>query len=49
MHIRVKSSFRFRFPEFLLALLVVASGVMLAFTTGSFVVNFGRIGLAFFS
>lgn len=49
MHIRVKSSFRFRFPEFLLALLVVASGVMLAFTTGSFVVNFGRIGFSIFS
>lgn len=49
MHIRVKSSFRFRFPEFVLALLVVVSGVMLAFTTGSFVVNFGRIGFSIFS
>ena len=49
MHIRVKSSFRFRFPEFVLALLVVVSGVFLAFTTGSFVVNFGRIGFSIFS
>ena len=49
MHIRVKSSFRFRFPEFVLALLVVVSGVMLAFTTGSFVDNFGRIGFSIFS
>ena len=49
MHIRVKSSFRFRFPEFLLALLVIISGVFLAFTTGSFVVNFSRIGFSIFS
>ena len=49
MHIRVKSSFRFRFPEFILALLVIISGVFLAFTTGSFVVNFSRIGFSIFS
>lgn len=49
MHIRVKSPFRFRFPEFLLALLVIISGVFLAFTTGSFVVNFSRIGFSIFS
>ena len=49
MHIRVKSSFRFRFPEFVLALLVIVSGVFLAFTTGSFVVNFSRIGFSIFS
>ena len=49
MHIRVKSSFRFRFPEFLLALLLIVSGVFLAFTTGSFVVNFSRIGFSVFS
>jgi len=49
MHIRVKSSFRFRFPEFILALLVIVSGVFLAFTTGSFVVNFNRIGFSIFS
>ena len=49
MHIRVKSSFRFRFPEFVLALLLIISGVFLAFTTGSFVVNFSRIGFSIFS
>ena len=49
MHIRVKSSFRFRFPEFVLALLLIVSGVFLAFTTGSFVVNFSRIGFSIFS
>lgn len=49
MHIRVKSSFRFRFPEFVLALLLIVSGVFLAFTTGSFVVNFSRIGFSVFS
>ena len=49
MHIRVKSSFRFRFPEFLLALLLIVSGIFLAFTTGSFVVNFSRIGFSIFS
>jgi len=49
MHIRVKSSFRFRFPEFVLALLLIVSGVFLAFTTGSFVVNFNRIGFSIFS
>ena len=49
MHIRVKSPFRFRFPEFVLALLLIVSGVFLAFTTGSFVVNFSRIGFSIFS
>ena len=49
MHIRIKSSFRFRFPEFVLALLLLVSGVFLAFTTGSFVVNFSRIGFSIFS
>ena len=49
MHIRVKSSFKFRFPEFVLALLLIVSSVFLAFTTGSFVVNFGRIGFSVFS
>lgn len=49
MHIRVKSPFRFRFPEFVLALLLLVSGVFLAFTTGSFVVNFSRIGFSIFS
>ena len=49
MHIRVKSPFKFRFPEFVLALLVIVSGVFLAFTTGSFVVNFSRIGFSIFS
>lgn len=49
MHIRVKSSFRFRFPEFVLALLLIVSGIFLAFTTGSFVVNFSRIGFSIFS
>ena len=49
MHIRVKSSFRFRFPEFVLALLLIVSGIFLAFTTGSFVVNFSRIGFSVFS
>lgn len=49
MHIRVKSPFRFRFSEFVLALLLLVSGVFLAFTTGSFVVNFSRIGFSIFS
>ena len=49
MHIRVKSPFKFRFPEFVLALLVIVSGVFLAFTTGSFVVNFSHIGFSIFS
>ena len=49
MHIRVKSPFRFRFPEFVLALLLLVSGVFLAFTPGSCVVNFSRIGFSIFS
>jgi len=49
MHIRIKSSFRFRFPEFVLALLLLVSGVFLAFTSGSFVVDFSRIGFSIFS
>lgn len=41
--------FKFKFPEFILAVLVIVSGVMLAFSSGSFVVNFKTIGFTVFS
>lgn len=44
-----KSSFKLRFPEFLLVVLLIFSGTMLAFNTGSFVVNFKLIGFTIFS
>jgi rod shape-determining protein MreC len=39
-----KNNIRFKFPEFLFVLLIVLSGTMLAFSSGSFIVNFSRIG-----
>lgn len=41
--------FKFKFPEFILAVLVIVSGVMLAFSSGSFVLNFKTIGFSVFS
>ncbi len=41
--------FQFRFPEFLLLILLILSGTALAFSSGSFVVSFKRIGFSVFS
>lgn len=41
--------FKFKFPEFILAVLVIVSGVMLAFSSGSFVLNFKTLGFSVFS
>lgn len=44
-----KFSFKFKFPEFILLILILISGVMLAFSSGSFVLNFKKIGFSIFS
>lgn len=44
-----KVSFRFRFSEFLLIGLMIISSVLLAFSSGSFVLNFKKIGFSFIS
>ncbi len=41
--------FKLRLPEFVLVVLVIASSVMLAFSSGSFVVNFKSVGFSFVS
>ena len=44
-----KNRFSFQLSEFLLIIFVLFSGVMLAFNTGSFVVNFKTIGFTVIS
>ena len=44
-----KSRFSFKLSELLLVVFVLISGVMLAFSSGSFVLNFKNIGFAVFS
>ena len=41
-----QTSKKIRLPEFLLVFLVILSGVMLAFSSGSFVINFRSIGFS---
>lgn len=41
-----KSKFSFKLPEFLLVLYIIFSGIMLTFSSGSFVLNFKRIGFS---
>ena len=49
MHRKPNFSFKIRFPEFLLAAFILGSGVLLAFNSGSFVLNFKQIGFSVFS
>lgn len=44
-----KFSLKFKFSEFLLIMYILFSGVMLAFSSGSFVLNFKKIGFTIFS
>ncbi|MDD7014963.1 MAG: rod shape-determining protein MreC [Spirochaetales bacterium] len=44
-----KNSIHFRFSEFILALFLIISGVMLGFSSGKFVVNFNSVGFTVFS
>ena len=44
-----KFSVKFKFPEFILLIFLLFSGVMLAFSSGSFVLNFKKIGFSIFS
>lgn len=44
-----KSKFSFRLPELLLVVFVLISGVLLGFSSGSFVLNFKKIGFTVFS
>ena len=49
MHRKPNFSFKIRFPEFLLVAFILGSGVLLAFNSGSFVLNFKQIGFSVFS
>ena len=40
---------RFKLPEFVLVILIIISGIMLAFSSGSFVLNFKSIGFTLVS
>lgn len=44
-----KSKFKFRFKELLFIILVVASSVMLSFSSGGFIINFKNVGFTIFS
>lgn len=44
-----KNLLKLRFPEFLFAVLLVVSGVILAFNSGGFVVSFSRLGFSILS
>lgn len=44
-----KNKVFFRLPEFLLVIFVLVSGVLLGFSSGSFVLNFKKIGFTVFS
>ena len=44
-----KFSFRFKFPEFLLLILILISGVSLAFSSGSFIINLKTVGFSVLS
>lgn len=42
-------SFRFKFSEFVFLILIISSSLMLAFSSGSFVLNFKRLGFSVLS
>lgn len=44
-----KSSFRFRFSEFLFITFIIISSTLLAFSSGSFVLNFKKVGFSIIS
>jgi rod shape-determining protein MreC len=46
---RNRFSFRLKFSEFFLILLILISGTMLSFSSGGFVLNFKRIGFSVLS
>ena len=49
MRTRVKSHLKFKLPEFVLAILIVFSGIMLGFSSGGFVINFNKVGFTVIS
>ncbi|MBQ9494283.1 MAG: rod shape-determining protein MreC [Treponema sp.] len=49
MKVRNISSLKFRLPEFLLVIFMLISGVFLACTSGSFIINFKKIGFSILS
>jgi len=44
-----KTSFQFKFPEFLFVILILLSGLVLGFSSGGFIVNFSKIGFSLLS
>lgn len=49
MPVKRKFSIKFKFPEFILVILVLISGIFLAFSSGSFVINFKTLGFSILS
>lgn len=49
MAVKNRFSFRFKIPEFTFIALLIFSGMMLAFSSGSFVISFRQIGFSFLS
>jgi len=49
MRTRVKNHIHFRLPEFVFAILIALSGVMLGFSSGGFAINFNKVGFTIFS
>lgn len=46
---KINFSFRFKFPEFLFLILLLTSGISLAFSSGSFIINFKKVGFSILS
>lgn len=49
MAYREKKSHRFKVPEFILALMILFSGLMFGLSTGGFIINFNKVGFTVFS
>lgn len=49
MPVKRKFSIKFKFPEVILVILVLISGIFLAFSSGSFVINFKTLGFSILS
>lgn len=49
MSTKMKKAHRFKIPEFVLALLLLFSGIILGLTSGGFIVNFNKLGFTIFS
>ena len=49
MSYKEKKSHRFKMPEFILALMILFSGLMFGLSNGGFIINFNKVGFTVFS